>query len=263
MLHQEAAQLLEEVRPSLKLPPKACRHRRGNYAALSSGVSYGGGQQQPSTFKQSETTAAVIMILNSSTPFYRLAGFSSSVFSTWAPKLYDYYVDRLGAIFLNDSTSHPENPALHRNFPNSVFPSATYNLGPATVCFKHTDAANLAFGWCSVTALGRYNPKQGGHIVLWECELIIEFPPGSTIFIPSAAIAHENISIAQGKTRYSFTQYAAGGLFRWAEHGLMKNKDYFASLTREDREKEIEKEIQRWKKGLDLFSNIADINPLV
>ncbi|KAF8146094.1 hypothetical protein K438DRAFT_1481946, partial [Mycena galopus ATCC 62051] len=48
--------------------------------------------------------------------------------------------------------------------------------------------------------------------------LILEFRPGTTILIPSAAIFHSNIPIAVGKHCYSFTQYT-GGLFRWLSPG--------------------------------------------
>jgi hypothetical protein len=35
------------------------------------------------------------------------------------------------------------------------------------------------------------------------------------MFIPSGAITHENVPIAEGEARYSFTMYTAGGLFRY------------------------------------------------
>ncbi len=99
------------------------------------------------------------------------------------------------------------------NWANSIFSCATFNFGPRTLCFRHTDSGNLPFGWCTITALGWFDPKRGGHLVLWDLKLIIDFPPGSTILIPSAILLHSNTAIAPGERRYSFTQYTSGGLF--------------------------------------------------
>ncbi|KZP30363.1 hypothetical protein FIBSPDRAFT_908068 [Athelia psychrophila] len=95
---------------------------------------------------------------------------------------------------------------------------------------------------CAVTALGDYDPTLGGHLILWDLKLIIEFPPGSTVLIPSAIFTHSNTAIQEGESRYSFTQYTSGGLFRWVEHGFQGEQPYHASLSnREKREEEKRK----------------------
>lgn len=170
--------------------------------------------------------------------------------STWAPDLYAYYVDRLSALHEND-------PSLKRNFSSSIFASTTYNLGPKTVCHKHTDFANLPYGWCGVTAFGTYNPKKGGHIILWECGLVIEFPPGSTILIPSATVAHSNTTISDDEKRFSFTQYTAGALFRWVDNGFQKATVLKASLSAEEKEQHAARNRSRWMHGLSLVPKIT------
>lgn len=72
--------------------------------------------------------------------------------ATWMPDLHKYYADTLEAL-------HNHDPSLKRIFPTSVFSATTYSLGSRTVCFKHTNFANLAFGMCTVTALGEFDPK--------------------------------------------------------------------------------------------------------
>jgi len=166
--------------------------------------------------------------------------------ATWAPKLYAYYVEKIGQLYQQD-------PSLTPVFRNSVFSSTTYNLGPRTVCFKHTDFANLPFGLCAVTAMGSYDPTKGGHLVLWECCLVIEFPPGSTILLASGVIAHSNASVMQGETRYSVVQYSAGALFRWVENGFQRSVDYFASLSSEELEDVQAKDANRWAFGRSLL----------
>ena len=137
---------------------------------------------------------------------------STAAFNVFAPRLYFYYIVELTKLY--DS-----NPNLKRNFHKSPWPAATFNFGPWTITFPHTDPGNLAFGWCSIMALGMFNFRRGGQIILWDLGLVIDFPPGSTILIPSAVIRHSNTSIQASETRYSFTQYAARGLFRWFQKG--------------------------------------------
>jgi hypothetical protein len=104
-----------------------------------------------------------------------------------------------------------------------------------------------------VTALGAFDYKKGGHLILWDCHLVIEFPPGCTILLPSAILMHSNTSILPKETRYSFTQYTAGGLFRWVENGFQKSSEFYASLSDKGLEAQRVKDAARWEFGLSLF----------
>jgi hypothetical protein len=165
--------------------------------------------------------------------------------------LYQYYVNHLGQLF-------QRYRRLRRNFNNSVFACATFNFGPATCTFDHTDPSNLPFGWCAITALGNFDATLGGHLILWDLKLVIEFPPGATILIPSATIRHSNIAIRKSETRYSFTQYTAGGLFRWVDHGFQKEERFQAKLNKRERIEEEETMKNRWAMGVGLFSSFDD-----
>ncbi|KAG6848976.1 hypothetical protein H0H93_012306 [Arthromyces matolae] len=250
---REACRLMETARASAKFAKGSSNHRRGKYYPLTFGISHGGGQRNPGPLEQDPANAEIFETLNASRPFRRMANFASAVLKTWQPSLYDYYVDRLGRLYAKSG--------FKRMFTGSIFPAATYNTGPQTATYVHTDAANLPFGMCSVTALGTYNPKRSGHLILWDLGLVVEFPPGATILLPSAVIAHGNVGLQRGERRYSFTQWAAGGLFRWVEHDFKKDGDFFVGLTSEEYEKERTKSAQRWKQGLDLFSTVKDIEP--
>src|SRR6201996_4263351 len=100
----------------------------------------------------------------------------------WQPKLFGFYQ-------MTKATLAAWNPKLRWNFPRSVFAACTFNFGRA-VTIPHLDFANLAWGWCAITALGKFDPDRGGHLILWDLKLVIRFPPGSTIFIPSALLRH-------------------------------------------------------------------------
>ncbi|TFK78156.1 hypothetical protein K466DRAFT_461735, partial [Polyporus arcularius HHB13444] len=68
---------------------------------------------------------------------------------------------------------------------------------------------------CAIVALRNYDPTLGGHLMLWDFQLIIESPPGALILILSAILRHSNTPVQEGEERMSFTQFSAGGLFCW------------------------------------------------
>ena len=112
-----------------------------------------------------------------------------------------------------------------------VFPCRSFNLGQHTATYPYKDMCNLAQAWCSITPVGTFDPKLGGHLVLKELKLIIEFPASSTILIPSALLTHFHIPIREHETRFSIVQYVAGGLFRWVENGFMTDLEWHKVAT--------------------------------
>lgn len=163
----------------------------------------------------------------------------SGAFAFWAPNLFEFYVDQLGALFLH-------MPHLIKNFAKGVFAAATFNFGRYVVTRIHVDHLNLAFGWCAIAALGNYDPTKGGHIVLWDLRIVVEFPPGSTILLASGCMQHSNVAIQAHETRKSFTQYSAGGIFRWVAWGFKgwKQLDYLSQ------QKSIVERSERWESRL-------------
>ncbi|KAJ7300390.1 hypothetical protein DFH08DRAFT_919276 [Mycena albidolilacea] len=161
------------------------------------------------------------------------------LFRAWNPSVHMHYATVL------DTLTH-EYPDLRRNFERrfSAFAAATINFGPSTVTLPHIDALNLAWGCVAITALGDFNPDLGGHLVLWDLRLIIRFPPGSTILIPSALLRHSNIGMDSNERRYSFTQYSAAGLFRWVDNGFRTDRTV---------EEEFRARRTRWAMGINSF----------
>jgi hypothetical protein len=133
-------------------------------------------------------------------------------FKEFAPDLHQFYGEQLAAVMNRDQTLAPP-------FRNSVFACAAFNFGPNAVSIPHKDHLNLAYGWCTITALGNFDPQLGGHIVFPELRLAVQFPPGSSIMIPSAALTHYNLPIRPHERRGSITQFSAGGIFRWIAYG--------------------------------------------
>ncbi|KAF8179315.1 hypothetical protein K438DRAFT_1769024 [Mycena galopus ATCC 62051] len=92
--------------------------------------------------------------------------------------LADNDVLRLARFASSYSCLKARHPNLKRPFQKLVFSCVAFNFGPNAWTFKHRDVCNLPFGWCSVQALGKFDPRKGGHLVLWDLKLVVEFPPG-------------------------------------------------------------------------------------
>lgn len=250
-----AANKFEEARGQLKLSANQKVHRRGRFPALASGISHGGGQLKPSNLDHGPNDE-VLKSLTEHPSFIRMAGFASGAFANWVPKLYKYYADHLDSLLQHDTS-------LHRPYPNSVWAAATFNFGPTTTCFKHRDSANLPFGICGVEAVGEFDPKLGGHMVLWDAHKVIEFPPGSLILITSSAIAHSNVPVRAGERRYSFTQYTSGAIFRWVDFGFKPVTKHHASLPRAESKELSSRLKEQLDMGLGLFSTLDELKASV
>jgi hypothetical protein len=137
-------------------------------------------------------------------------------------------------------------------------PSVSFNLGNCITTKKHIDSQNCILAWCLVTALGNFNATKGGHLVLWELGLILEFPTGVCICLPSALITHSSIPTDESETRLSFTQYCPGEIFQFIENGFktdrmlkLENPNLFSARAKA-RETRIEE-------GYAMFSKMQDL----
>lgn len=174
------------------------------------------------------------------------------VLKSWAPRLYDYGSEKFERLLASNGT-------LTCLFDNSIMSAAAFNFGPRTVCLPHIDFSNLPFLWCFIWALGWYNWRKGGHLILWDLKLVIEFPPGSLAAIPSGVCCHSNTRISKHEMRSSFMQYSSGGNFRWVDRGFKSEKDFAATLTASQAEEEEGRKRARWEMGLNLFSTLEEL----
>ncbi|KAJ7441234.1 hypothetical protein FB451DRAFT_1058251, partial [Mycena latifolia] len=214
-------------------------------------VSHGGGQTEPGELCNNVANTELTDELLAHEHFRRLAGFANMLFALWAPLLFAFYRAQMALLAA-------WNPSLRWNFVGSVFAACTFNFGRA-ITVRHLDFANLVWGWCSITALGDFDPDCGGHLILWELRLVIRFPPGSTILIPSALIHHSNTPVRRHEHRSSFTQYTAGGLFRWIRNGFKTDEDFQASASEEELRTRQADDLTRWDEGVQMFSAIDDL----
>jgi len=173
---------------------------------------------------------------------------SQGAFAAFAPKLYRYISEILAKLF-NHQTG------LVHNFSNSIFPAVSFNCGPTTVSLKHVDSGNLSHNFCPLTALGNFDHTKGGHAILFNLKLFIQFPSGSTILIPSACVGHGNTPVQEGESRLSIAQYASGGLFRWVAYGFKSAKALLKTAAGRSQKAQIDQEEgARWAEGIAMFS---------
>ncbi|KAJ7834144.1 hypothetical protein B0H14DRAFT_2363952 [Mycena olivaceomarginata] len=231
-----------------QFPPAMRCHRRGLFAAINVGLVYGKGQRIPTWLDNKQHTSVVDRLLGNP-DVNRLANFASC--NLWAPRLHSHYVE-------NNAKFRIHLPHLQRPFPKSVFSSAAFNFGPRVCTFKHRDVCNLPFGWCAIQSLGTFDATKGGHLVLWDLKLVVEFPAGALILLPSATLAHSNTPIEDGQERISFTQFTGGGLFRWIDNGGRTAEE----LARDDPAEYarlMAKRETRWQEGLSYFSTVDEL----
>ncbi|KAK7008419.1 hypothetical protein R3P38DRAFT_3403033 [Favolaschia claudopus] len=233
-------------------PLDAGIHRRGRFFTLKSGVSHGGGQPCPRNVDIPDLQQPLVETLLQDKNVRRICGFQSSAFRTWAPKLFKDYVTDLQDLFKHD-------PKLHLNFTNSLFPSVTFNLGPQSASFEHLDDKNRALGWCAITSGGDFDAKRSALLYLKELNSVVDFPAGATSFIPSAVIHHGNTPLAPNETRYSITQYAAGGLFRYVQYNFRTAKKVLEAGGEKFKRSLDGKPGERHDAGLDLFSKADEL----
>ncbi|EIM79862.1 uncharacterized protein STEHIDRAFT_69037, partial [Stereum hirsutum FP-91666 SS1] len=143
-------------------------------------------------------------------------------------------------------------------FLRSLWPAVTFNLGRSVFTRIHRDFNNLVWSMCAIYALGDYDPKKGGHLILWDWKLVVEFPPGCAILIPSAAVAHGNIAVRPWEIRKSFTQYCPGGLMRWFRYGCRTEENFEKQDYAGWKAMKASAE-QRWVEACSMFSTIAGL----
>ncbi|KAM6493338.1 hypothetical protein JOM56_011472 [Amanita muscaria] len=195
-VHDAAYEALHSAASRLSYRQKEVTNRRGSFPTLAYGISFGGGQTEPGYLQQgSNHKEEELELLLKNKAIQRLCGFASCAFNAYSERNYLYMKDTVKTIKSKLNIGKDYESKL------GVFPCCSFNLGPQTASLPHRDMGNLAHSWCSIAAVGQFNPELGGHLVLWDFGIAIEFPPGSTILIPSALFMHSNASVQEGETR--------------------------------------------------------------
>lgn len=152
----------------------------------------------------------------------------AGVMKTWHPEIND----RMGEVIEACCNRSPNNPShliqppshrvnftgIHLNVPSKENKSAT--------CFDHGDCQDFIFSHTAIINGGNFDYRRGGHLVLHDIKVILEFPPGVIIAFPGSMIRHSNVPVAAHEDRVSLSCYNAGGVVRFFDNGmeLLKGK---------------------------------------
>ncbi|KAF9068747.1 hypothetical protein BDP27DRAFT_1223652 [Rhodocollybia butyracea] len=245
---ERMAELMMEMGQSTDWDKSEKQHNRGAYACAHYGWSYGKGQPQPQRLGGERRKMMREFVNQPCTQ--RIAAFQSASFALWFPKSYAEFRSR-------NSQLKEKIPTFDGNIKGSVYACCTANC-TNTWTYIHRDGMNSAGACCSITSGGKFDPKKGGQLIIWDMKLIFDFPPGSTILLPSVLFRHSNIPVQKGDKRVSFTQYTAGGIHRWLEYGG-RTEDEFAAQDPEGFEQMLKERPERWRKVLDMFSTISEL----
>ncbi|KAJ7907609.1 hypothetical protein B0H13DRAFT_1618287, partial [Mycena leptocephala] len=245
-----AANLMEAKASRLSHSEEELNHRCAQepYPSVSRGPSYGGGQMEPGELQNNKANTQVTDELLADESFQHLIRFANVIFRIFAPILFLYFQTQMTLL-------EEWKPSMVWNAAVTVFAACTFNFGPHALTVPHLDFGNLSWGWCVITALGRFNPDLGGHLILWDLKLVIRFPPGSTILIPSVII----VPISASEFRCSFTQYTAGGLFRFIRNGFKTDHVFELTATKEEKRERAEEAKTRWQEGVAMYSTIDSL----
>ncbi|KAJ3717010.1 hypothetical protein C8R42DRAFT_697784 [Lentinula raphanica] len=203
------------------------------------GISFGGGQVYPANFSQTKTDDKAWNKFRATPEAQMLARRVDYLLKCYYPRIHSLYTNVLTDLCKAD-------PTLDPNFPGCCFAASTLNF----------ERANLICGECGIHSEGNFDYTKGGHLILWDLKLIVEFPPGCTALIPSALLRHSNTTIRRTETRYSMTFFTASGLFRWRHNNFMSDKDFLAGAPREQVTKWNEHRDNLWKTALDLLQGL-------
>ncbi|KAK7021275.1 hypothetical protein R3P38DRAFT_2781404 [Favolaschia claudopus] len=132
--------------------------RRGDFIAVSAGVSFGGGQKRPGALLNNKRNCTICSQMVLSWAIMGIVGFATGLLTETIQILFG-------------DTSHQALLSLLLESP--PFLPALSILARTPLQFHMSMLPTSFGGWCCINALGHFNPDLGGHLVLWDLKLII------------------------------------------------------------------------------------------
>ncbi|KAJ7607458.1 hypothetical protein DFH06DRAFT_1018547, partial [Mycena polygramma] len=169
----------------------------------------------------------------------------------FAPRLYSHLDQTKDAVLENEWD-------LRDNCYGGAFPAMEFFLGSGESP-PRLDDLDMPWAWRALTALGDYNPRWGGELILWEEKKVIKFPPGSMFLFPGCFIRYSFTQVREGEAQYTFGQYAHCGLFRYVESGFRSEAEFEASAWTAEREARDKLRDARMAMALGMYSHIDEL----
>ncbi len=140
--------------------------------------------------------------------------------------------------------------SLRPPFP-TVFAEVSFQGDRSLEMKRHCPSDHFAAGWTAVLSLGRYDHTRGGHIVLWDWNVVVEMPPRSLFYFPSGVLRYSFLPVAPSEERCAIVFHSGGGLFLWAGCGYRPFSGVGPNSSSTGWE--------RWQEAADLFSHSSSL----
>jgi hypothetical protein len=111
-----------------------------------------------------------------------------------------------------DNTKHPLPSSLQRKA--GAWCGCAVNVGSENAPVEIEVHRDVGVSPLGVSCLSAYGDYEGGEVVLWEAELIIDLRPGDLLFFPDAVIHHSNNPVLKG-TRHSVVAFTPRNMLSW------------------------------------------------
>jgi hypothetical protein len=164
-----------------------------------------------------------------------------------------------GAAFLALQAQKSE---LLKHYPTLMYPSDSSVFSAVTFEFGGPHRQNMPSGspttyeaakWSCLTALGKYAPMHGGHIIFWDLGLVVCFPPGATILFLAGLIRYSFVKVRQGEHRHAVLQWAGGGIACWLANGCRPDVEFAVHATRQEHDAREQRRGEVHKAALESF----------
>jgi hypothetical protein len=122
------------------------------------------------------------------------------------------------------------------------------------------DDLEMLWGWRALTALGNYNARWGGELILWEEKKVIAFPVGATFLFPAAFTRYSFTQVRAGEQQFGFAQYSQAGSFRHIENGFRNEAAFETQAWKSTREARNRMKDGRMATALAMYSVVEDLD---
>ncbi|EKM48164.1 uncharacterized protein PHACADRAFT_109332, partial [Phanerochaete carnosa HHB-10118-sp] len=82
---------------------------------------------------------------------------------------------------------------------NSIFSMISFDFDFNVMSYKYNNFGNYAAGWCSIFCNGMFDLQCDGHFILQKFGIVVEFLPGSIIFISFTCIIYGDTAISKNE----------------------------------------------------------------
>ncbi|KAJ7024583.1 hypothetical protein C8F04DRAFT_1192255 [Mycena alexandri] len=243
---EPATQACQDTIPHIVRSPEEVAHNSSPTLHGGIGMTF---NEEPTEKNSSVVLNALIFFeLLSFFAMKKLVGYGNRLLQTFCPTAFNALWDEK-VLFLENK------PDLLYPTSSSVFSALTFELGGHHSRYLAAGHPHrrVPGGWNILTALGKYSPIHGGHIILWEFGFVCCLAPGATVLLPAGVVNYSFVRVRPHETRYLVIQWAGPGIPRWFRNGYNLDSDFAVKASEEQHRARKERRQLAHSQALDAF----------